>query len=199
MKNTLLLLFVLSFPVAGFAQTERIDTLPRGAWAYMEVANGDTTFLMSLRAVRIADKRKFRDSLEWTQFQRYRIAARKVYPYALQAVDLYETVQEETADMSKRKRKRHIRHEHRDLKEDFTDRMKNLTRTQGKVLIKMMEKEIGKPFYDIIKETRGGATATYWNALGRLYDYDLKQGYAPGADPLLDAVLLDYEFEQAMY
>ncbi len=199
MKNTLLLLFVLSFPVAGFAQTERIDTLPRGAWAYMEVANGDTTFLMSLRAVRIADKRKFRDSLEWTQFQRYRIAARKVYPYALQAVDLYETVQEETADMSKRKRKRHIRHEHRDLKEDFTDRMKNLTRTQGKVLIKMMEKEIGKPFYDIIKETRGGATATYWNALGRLYDYDLKQGYAPGADPLLDAVLLDYDFEQAMY
>ena len=199
MKNTLLLLFVLSFPVAGFAQTERIDTLPRGAWASMEVANGDTTFLMSLRAVRIADKRKFRDSLEWTQFQRYRIAARKVYPYALQAVDLYETVQEETADMSKRKRKRHIRHEHRDLKEDFTDRMKNLTRTQGKVLIKMMEKEIGKPFYDIIKETRGGATATYWNALGRLYDYDLKQGYAPGADPLLDAVLLDYEFEQAMY
>lgn len=199
MKNIWLLLLSLSLPMASFAQTERVDSLPRGAWAYMEVVNGDTTFLMSLRSVRIADKRKFRDSLEWTQFQRYRIAARKVYPYALQAVDLYQTVQEETADLSKRKRKRYLRHEHRELKEDFTDKMKNLTRTQGKVLIKMMEKEIGKPFYDIIKETRGGATAAYWNTLGKLYDYDLKQGYAPGSDPLLDEVLLDYDFQQAMY
>lgn len=199
MKNIWLLLFTLSIPLAIFAQTERVDSLPRGAWAYMEVVNGDTTFLMSLRSVRIADKRKFRDSLEWTQFQRYRIAARKVYPYALQAVDLYQTVQEETADLSKRKRKRYLRHEHRELKEDFTDKMKNLTRTQGKVLIKMMEKEIGKPFYDIIKETRGGATAAYWNTLGKLYDYDLKQGYSPGTDPLLDEVLLDYDFQQAMW
>lgn len=197
MKNVLSALLVLCFCAGSKAQTERIDSLPRGAWAYMEVANGDTTFLMALRPVRIADKRTFRDSSEWMQSMRYRIAARKVYPYALQAVDLYQSIQEETADMSKRKRKRYIRHEHHELKEDFTDKMKNLTRTQGKVLIKMMEKELGKPFYDIIRETRGVATATYWNTLSKLYDYDLKQGYALGTDPLLDEVLLDYDFGHA--
>lgn len=187
--------FCAIFPWFLSGQVTQPDTLPRGAWAYMEVANGDTTFLMSLRAVRVAERRGYKDSLERVQLIKYRIAARKVYPYALQAVDLYNEVQDETADMSKRKRKRYLRHEHHELKEEFTDKMKNLTRTQGKVLIKMMEREIGKPFYDIIKETRGGVTATYWHTLGKLYDYDLKEGYQIGSDPLLDEVLLDYDFD----
>jgi hypothetical protein len=72
--------------------------------------------------------------------------------------------------------------------------MKNLTKTQGMVLIKMIEKQLGKPFYEIISETRGGFTATYWNALGKFYGYDLKAGYKTGADPLLDEVFLDYDF-----
>jgi hypothetical protein len=117
-----------------------------------------------------------------------------VYPYAVQAVELYQEIQEETKDMNKRKRKRYIRHEHKELKEDLTERMKKLSKTEGKVLVKMIERELDMSFYEVIRSTRGATTAAYWNTLGKFYDYDLKEGYRPGQDPLLDEVFIDYDF-----
>jgi hypothetical protein len=189
----LLLILFFSAAIPLNAQTDSLNT-PKGAWARMVVENGDTIFDMALRAIKIWQPRKFKDLDEQTMYFRYKYAAKKVYPYALQAIALYEEIEAETQDMNKRKRKRYIRREHKELKEDFTDQMKNLSKTQGKILIKMIEKEVGKPFYDIVSQTRGGFTATYWHNLGKLYGYDLKQGYHLGDDSLLDEVLLDYDF-----
>jgi len=76
--------------------------------------------------------------------------------------------------------------------------MKNLSKTEGKVLVKMIERELEMPFYDVIRSTRGGTTATYWNTLGKLWGYDLKEGYRPGDDPLLDEVFIDYDFGEPL-
>ncbi|MEY3194698.1 MAG: hypothetical protein RIQ78_795 [Bacteroidota bacterium] len=171
------------------------DTLYRGgAWARLEVENGDSTFIMALRPVKISARRAFKDLDEQRQFWLYTRSARRVYPYALQAIGLYEQIQDETEDMSKRKRKRFIRHEHQELKEDMTETLKNLSKTDGKVLIKMIERQLDKPFYEVVRETRGSFTATYWNTMSKMWGYDLKDGYHPGADLLLDDVLLDYDF-----
>ncbi len=167
---------------------------PRGAWARLEVENGDSTFVMSLRPVKVSSKRKFKDLQEQRQYFLYKRAAKRVYPYALQALDLYSEISTETADMNKRQRRRHLRKEHKELKEDFQDQLKNLSKTEGKVLIKMLEKELDQPFYDLLKETRGSTTAIYWHNLGKIWGYNLKDGYRVGADTLLDEVLLDYDF-----
>jgi len=167
---------------------------PQGAWARLEIENGDSTFVMSLRMVKISAPRQFKTPEERRQYYLYMRAARKVYPYALQAIDMYEEIQSATEDMTKRQRRRYIRKEHKELKEDFKEQMKNLSRTEGKVLIKMIEKQMEKPFYTLIKETRGGLTATYWHNLGKLWGYNLKTGYQEGDDPLLDEVFLDYDF-----
>lgn len=201
MKLRLFFLFFCATATRGLAQspaTAPLDTLPApsGAWARLEVDHGDSTFIMALRLVKVADRRIFKDFAEQRQYYLYMRAARKVYPFALQAIDLYDDIQSETADMSKRQRRRYIRHEHHELKDDFKDQMKNLSRTEGKVLIKMIEKEVGKPFYDLIRETRGGVTAAYWHNLGKMWGYDLKDGYRTGADPLLDEIFLDYDFGQ---
>ncbi|HNL39430.1 MAG: DUF4294 domain-containing protein [Saprospiraceae bacterium] len=173
----------------------RPDTTPRtGGWARLEIENGDSIFVMSLWPVRITDRRMFKDDDERRQYLLYKNAARKVYPYAMEAIALYEQYQDETQGMNKRQRRRYYRHESRELKEDMTEQMKSLSKTQGKVLIKMIEKEVGKPFYEIIRETRGGVTAAYWHNMGKLYGYNLKEGYHPGDDPLLDEVFLDYDF-----
>ncbi|HLP94153.1 MAG TPA: DUF4294 domain-containing protein [Saprospiraceae bacterium] len=183
----------LAFPAK--AQLTRQDTLPRqGAWATLEIVNGDSTFLMSLAPGRIVAKRQYKDLEEQKQFRRYVWAAKRVYPYALQAVALYEDMEEETEGMNRRQRKRHIRHEHKELKEDMTERMKNLSKTEGKVLVKMIERELNMPFYEVIRTTRGTATAAYWNTMGKIWGYDLKEGYRQGADPLLDEVFIDYDF-----
>lgn len=187
------LLFLLSGP--SQAQGLRPDTTARsGAWATLEIVNGDSTFLMSLHPARLVAKRNFKDLEEQHQFRRYVWAAQRVYPYALEAVELYQEMEEETANMNKRQRRRHFRHEHHELKEDMTERMKNLSKTEGQVLVKMIEKELDMPFYDVIRTTRGSVTATYWNTLGQFWGYDLKKGYHPGDDPLLDEVFIDYDF-----
>ena len=193
------LLVACAFALA--AQSQPFDTagVAGAAWARMEIENGDTTYVMALRMVRITDRRIFKSRDEQNQYYRYRIAAGKVYPYAVQAINLYNEIMAETKDMKKGKRKRYIRSEHHELKDEFEDRLKGLSRTQGRVLIKMIERQVGKPFYEVIRETRGGMTAVYWHNLGKLWDYDLKQGYQLGADTLLDEVLLDYDFGDSVY
>ena len=202
--NRLFALFALMLAIPTFAQTSvrttPVDTVAKGgAWARMEVENGDTTFVMSLWTVRISSKRNFKDLDEQRRYFRYVRACRKVYPYALQAIQMYAEIQEETEDMNKGQRRRFIRKEHKELKEDFKEQMKNLSKTEGRVLIKMIERQTEKPFFDLLEETRGGTTAKYWNTLGKLWGYDLKEGYRVGAEPLLDDALLDYDFGEAMY
>lgn len=195
MNNYRLLLFCVLLTAQSLAQVTPVDTLPRsGAWATLEVINGDSIFLMSLHPARLVSKRTFANLEEQQQFRRYIWAAKRVYPYAVQAVALYDEIEEETAGMNRFKRKRFIKHEHHELKEDLTDRMKNLSKTEGKVLVKMIERELDMSFYDVIRSTRGVTTAAYWNTLGKLWDYDLKHGYHPGEDPLLDEVFIDYDF-----
>ena len=95
MKNYKFLLPVLLLLLVGKsdAQVSRQDTLPRGgAWATLEVVNGDSTFLMSLYPARLVSKRKFKDIEEQHQFRRYVWAAQRVYPYAVQAVELYQEI-----------------------------------------------------------------------------------------------------------
>ncbi|MEO6189688.1 MAG: DUF4294 domain-containing protein, partial [Saprospiraceae bacterium] len=82
------------------------------------------------------------------------------------------------------------------LEDEFEKPLKNLSRTQGLILTKMMERNIGKPFYTIIKELKGGFRASFYNRMGKFYGYDLKDGYREGADPIMDAVLDDFDLNK---
>ena len=81
----------------------------------------------------------------------------------------------------------------KDIKEEFTDPLKDLSRTQGKVLVKMIERHLDTPMYNVLRDVRGSFTATKWQTIGRLYGYDLKEGYTPGKDRILDMILNDFE------
>ncbi len=202
MKNPFFVVFfILLNAIPGLAQSvvPPVDTVPQGAWARREIFDGDTVYVMSLRPARIVGPRIYKDFTEQNQYNRYNRAARKVYPYAVQAIDLYNDLQDEKADMGKREYRRFKRAKRQDLKGDFSDELKNLSKTEGKVLVKMIERNLDKPFYDLIRETRGGMAATYWSGLGKIWGYDLKEGYQFGAEPLLDGVLLDYDYGDAIW
>lgn len=183
---------VALFTPAMSAQTT--DTLRSGGWARLEVTGEDSIYVMSLNPVRVLGRRFFKDFSEQRQYYLYFRAARKVYPYAIQAVNLYKEIETETQEMRKGQRKRYIKKQNNELKDEFKEQLKNFSRTEGKVLIKMIEREVGKPFYQVISETKGGMTAMYWHNLGKIWGYDLKDGYRTGADPLLDEILTDYDF-----
>jgi hypothetical protein len=133
--------------------------------------------------------KKFRSSKERRHYLRMKYHANEVYPYAVEAIRVFRELEETTADLKRRNRKKQIKRLQDDLENKFKEPLKKLTRTQGRILIKMIERELDIPMYNIVKDLRGGFTAGYWNAFGKMYDIDIKQGYNPEDDLILETIL----------
>lgn len=154
---------------------------------------GDTLFLATLDDMSISSPREFADRDEYLRYRRYQIYAAKVYPYAKEAIRIFREVETESMNLKKRKRKKFMKEKTEELKSEFEEPLRKLSKTQGKILVKMIEKELNTPMYDLIKNLRGGFTASYWNTFSRFYGHRLKDGYIRGEDNLLDAVLDDLD------
>lgn len=154
---------------------------------------GDTIIMAQLTEVPISSSRTFENADDYRKYRRYRRYAYDVYPYAAEAIRIFRELEEDTEDMNKRKRRRHIKDLQKQLKEEFEDPLKDLTKLQGMILFKMIEKELDTPMYYLIKDLRNGLTAFYWNTIGSLWGHHLKDGYVRGVDPILDMVLDDID------
>lgn len=187
-------LFCLSLlqTVFLFGQTGTV-TIDGQIVRYMVQENGDTLFLATLDDMSISSPRKFDSEEEYRRYLRYKRYALVVYPYAKEAIGIFKEVEADAADLKKRKRKKYMKEKHEELKSEFEEPLKKLTKTQGIILVKMIEKELDTPMYDLVKNLRGASTAAYWNFFSRFFGHHLKEGYVRGQDPILDAVLDDLD------
>ena len=202
MRKEIICIFALMFLSASsiFAQlNERREKIEiNGEIVTALITETDTFIVADLEPISISSPRSFENNDEYRRYLLYRRYANIVYPYAKDAIRIFRETQHVTQTMSKRKRKKHIKRLQKELKKEFKEPMKNLTRTQGKILIKMIEKELDTPFYTLLKDLRGGFTATYYNEFAKFYGYRLKDGYTPGKDPILDAVLYDFNISYSL-
>ncbi len=157
------------------------------------VVDGDTLLLANLEDVSVSSPRTFKDNDERRKFLKYKRYANVVYPYAVKAIKIFRETEEVTRTMKKRKRQKHIKRLQKEMEDELKEPLKKLTKTQGYILIKMIEKELDTPFYDLVKNLRGSFVAGYWNQLGRLNGYRIKNGYVEGEDRILDIILQDYD------
>lgn len=175
----------------GTQITERIEI--EGQVVSAIITDDDTLYIAELDDVSITSKRKFASRDEEALYRRYRRYANKVYPYAVEAIRVFREVEQITGEMSKRKQRRHLRKLQRELKEEFEDPLRDLSKTQGRILVHMIERELDTPLHFLIKELKGGFTATYWSTAGSFFGYHLKRGYIEGEDPIMDIVLADFD------
>lgn len=196
MKSIILLAIIISLFGAHslYGQQERKDTVIFGGKKMLRIitAKGDTLYLDQLDEVTISSRKQFNSKDEYDLYMRYRRYAAIVYPYAMEAMRIYRDSKEETKGMSRRERRRYMKQLENELENQFEEPLKKLTRTQGMILTKMIEKEMNMPFYDVIKEIKGGWTAFYYNTTGLFYGYHLRDGYHVGENRILDMVLDDY-------
>jgi len=157
------------------------------------ITENDTILIADLEDVSVSSLRAFTDREEYRKYLKYRRYAAKVYPYAAEGIRIFRELEYVTANMKESKRKRHVRRLNREYKKRFKGELKNLTKTQGKILIEMVERELKIPFYTLVKDLRGGFTASYWHELAKINGYDLKDVYERGQDKILDIVLDDYD------
>ncbi len=187
----IILLMAALLPLLGMGQRDGYVSIDGHYLPYRVDENGDTLLLAQLRDITVSAPRLFDDPDDMSRYRKYKRYALKVYPYALKAIRIYREIDVVTHDMVRRHRKKYIRALHQELKDEFTDPLKKMSRTQGMILIKMVENELDTPIYHVIKELRGGLTARYWSTMGIFFGHHLEQGYEKGEDPVLDAVLYD--------
>lgn len=157
------------------------------------ISGEDTLYYTDLQNINISSPRKFDSNEDYLKYLKYRRYATKVYPFAKQAIRIFREAEYVSETMKKRKRKKYLRKLSKDLQREFEDPLKRLSKTQGKILVKMIEREIETPMFELIKMTQGKLKAFYWNQSSKLYGYRLKTGYAKGDNEILDVVLQDYD------
>lgn len=129
---------------------------------------------------------------EWT---RLRNAIYVTYPYARRAGIIMNEINRKLAGIdSKEERKKYIKSREKELKKEFADPLTELSVYQGKVLMKLINRQTGNNCYEIIKEYKGGFTARFWQTVAFFFNSNLKQPYnAGGAEYEMEQIVLEVE------
>ena len=201
MKQLILFIFLFSsFVLLAQSSNERMEELNINGEIVTALIteDNDTLIIADLDNVTVSSLRKFKNKAEEKRYWKYRRYAVKVYPYAVKAIKIFKETEYVTQTMKKRKRKKHIKRLSKQLKDEFEQPLKKLTKTQGLILTKMIEKELGQSMYTLIKGLRGSTSAFFWNTMGKFYGYQLKETYQPGKDLIMDAVLTDFDISHKL-
>jgi len=171
-----------------YAQT--VVLLPKNAElpAFID-ENGDTIPVVFMDPINVISKRQFKNKRDEERFTRLYYNVLKVYPIAKAAGLELRKLEAKLDTIPERKHKA----ETKKLEDDLTRRYKpillQLTISQGKILIKLIDRETDKTSYDLIKEFRGGFSAFMWQSLAGLFGSNLKTGYDAQEDRDIEVIL----------
>jgi hypothetical protein len=116
---------------------------------------------------------------EWT---RLRNAVYVTYPYARRAGAIMNDINARIANMPEGDKKKYIHSREKELKKQFAEPLSELSIYQGKVLMKLINRQTGNNCYNIIKEYKGGFTARAWQTVAFVFGSNLKQPYNANGD-----------------
>lgn len=143
-----------------------------------------------LADVFITDTRIFKSPLEKAKFNRLRYNVLRVLPYAMFARNRYDQLQRDLAVSSTRRdKKKLVKAFEKEIKIMFNREIKNLTITQGGILIKLIDRETGTSSYDLLKDMKGGVNAFFYQSVARIFGNNLKSTYDPEQDRDIENII----------
>lgn len=156
------------------------------------IINGDTMPLEIMPTV------YFEDLLSGDRKQyldRLRANIYKVYGYSILAENVIKKMNHDLgSNPTKRERKKYINNLDIELNSKFKEELKNLTQNQGKILVKLINRQTGRSAYELIKELKGGANARMYQTAFSFIDNDLKTQYDPfGKDRDIEMIVQEIE------
>ncbi len=176
------------YPVLGKNDTIRV------------LATNDNGYMVPwfiLDEVVIVGVRTFKSAADQAAFNRLRYNVLKVMPYALYAKNRYEQLERDLAVTSERKlQKKLVKQCDDEIKKMFNTEIKELTITQGQILTKLINREVGRTTYDIVKETKGGFAAFSYQLVARVVGHNLKSTYNATEDRDIEAIIVNSGYYQ---
>ena len=193
MKRYLLVVMLVvvalcAMTVDASAQRRRQRVYGASAARWTRDGNGDSVLNITILPVKV------RGGINLAEHERMVRAVKKVYPLALDAAVRLEELDKELEKLDlKRDRKAYTRAVEDALKEEITPMLWRMTRYEGKILIKLIDRETDHTVFNIVKEIRSGFTAGFYQAIAKLFGANLKLEYDPeGEDAILEQIVIYY-------
>ena len=186
--NIIVLLFALSSAIHAEAQTDERRAYIVGAAAH----KGETIPHIQLPTVHIFPPMTFRNREERRRYDRLVFDVKKTLPLATEIrkiiIETYETLQ---ILPDEKAQKQHLDKLEKELKETYTPKMKKLSLRQGKLLIKLVDRQCDNNAYQLIKLFMGPFKAVFYQSFASMFGASLKKSYDPtGEDSLIERVVI---------
>jgi len=148
---------------------------------------------IQLEEIHILPRHKFKSRKEIRYYYWFRKKVFKAYPYALMASKRLDSLNSELKSIKKAsKKKRHVKKVQKYVEGEFSDQLKKMTRTEGRVLIKLIHRQTGQTAFENIKTLRSGWKAFWYNSTANVFKLSLKDEYRPrvvNEDYLIEDIL----------
>ena len=178
LKKILLIYIVVNF-LSSYSQERKIDSLPKNIEDYILVKPGDT-LTIKLNEFSLIPKQKFNSADDLRYYYWFRSKVFKAYPYAQLATQRLDSLKLRLSKIdSKSKQRKYTRLVQKYIEGEFTEQIKKMTTTEGRILIKLIHRQTGKTAFENIKELRSGWKAFWYNTTANVFKLSLKTPYNP--------------------
>jgi len=199
-KLWLLALVSTFFVATASAQSPVADTIHKEGRHVLaaEKVDGQTIASVEVEEVVVYPKLEFDSRRKYRRYRKLIRDLKKVYPYAQKAKYKLLKMENEFRQLeSEKARKQYVKNVEKEIKEEFKDDIKKLTITQGRLLLKLIDRETGNTSYTLLDELKGSFTAVFWQTIARIFGHNLKAEYEPhGRDYLIERIVVLIEHNQ---
>lgn len=186
-----ILIPILLCPIGINAQKIKINTLPEGIYkAYLE--GKDTIPIINLQEVFIYPQIKFKNKREQARYNKLVRDIKRTLPYAkLVYATLIETYEYIETLPNEKAKQEHLKRMEKELFKEYKPELKKLTFSQGKLLIKLIDRECNQSSYNLLKAFLGSFRAGFWNLFAGMFGTSLKTEYDPeGKDFMIERIVV---------
>ncbi|MBS3772561.1 MAG: DUF4294 domain-containing protein [Bacteroidales bacterium] len=163
-----------------------------------EEVDGETLASIEVQEVVVYPEIKFDNRRKYRKYQKLVKNLKKVYPYAQKAKYKLIKMEREFQQLeSEKERRKYIKKVEKEIKEEFKQDIKKLTISQGRLLLKLIDRETGNTSYQLLDELKGSFSAFFWQTIARVFGHDLKAEYDPnGRDWMIERIVTLIEHNQ---
>lgn len=175
---------------------QRNDTLQGRSYLLQKVKRGGETLPeVEIKEVTVYAHPQFPKKSDFRKYERLVYNLKRVYPYALIVRNRLLKVNEDMRNLnSEKERKDYIKKVEKDVFANYEGDMRDMTITQGRLLIKLIDRETQNTSYTLIKDYRGKFAAAFWQGVARIFGTNLKEEYDPyGDDALIESIILEID------
>jgi len=178
-----------------FAQNDSLLQPRPGYVMRGAIINDDTIPMIILPDVNVYNIPDYKYLMLKRKYRRLVYNVKKAYPYARVAGVRLKALDDKLAGMKSQKdQQKYIDQAEKEIMNEFEEQVKNLTITQGRILVKLIDRETGRTSYSVIKDLKGGVTAFFWQGIAKIFGNDLKVHYDPeGEDKVMEEIIMGIE------